>query len=92
MAAEDFSYFLQERKGCYFFLGTKDLEDEDKTRALHSNHFDFNDKATPVGIRVFLGILQSRFSCELFSAEELESFQSAMGRILINIRPPIVYM
>lgn len=85
MAAEDFSYFLQERKGCYFFLGTKETGDEDKTRALHSNHYDFNDKAIPAGIRLFLGILQSRFNCELYSLEEMQAFQVAMERIMINV-------
>ncbi|KAG7392202.1 hypothetical protein PHYBOEH_006456 [Phytophthora boehmeriae] len=85
MASEDFSYFLQERKGCYFFLGTKEEGDPDKFRALHSNQFDFNDKAIPLGIRMFLGILQSRFGCELYSAEELQAFQVAMERISLNV-------
>ncbi|GMF22784.1 unnamed protein product [Phytophthora lilii] len=85
MAAEDFSYFLQERKGCYFFLGTKEDGDSEKTRALHSNHYDFNDKAIPLGIRLFLGILQSRFNCELYSVEELQAFQVAMERVMINV-------
>uniref|UniRef100_A0AAV1TXR0 Peptidase M20 dimerisation domain-containing protein n=1 Tax=Peronospora matthiolae TaxID=2874970 RepID=A0AAV1TXR0_9STRA len=85
MAAEDFSYFLQERKGCYFFLGTKEDGDSDKMRALHSNHFDFNDKALPLGIRLFMGILQSRFKCELYSIEEMQAFQVAMERIMINV-------
>ncbi|CAI5742501.1 unnamed protein product [Peronospora destructor] len=85
MAAEDFSYFLQERKGCYFFLGTKEDGDSDKMRALHSNQYDFNDKAIPLGIRLFMGILQSRFKCELYSVEEMQAFQVAMERIMINV-------
>ncbi|KAG7378670.1 hypothetical protein PHYPSEUDO_009775 [Phytophthora pseudosyringae] len=85
MAAEDFSYFLQERKGCYFFLGTKEDGDTEKMRALHSNHYDFNDKAIPLGIRLFMGILQSRFKCELYSLEEMQAFQVAMERIMINV-------
>ncbi|EEY53333.1 metalloprotease family M20D, putative [Phytophthora infestans T30-4] len=85
MAAEDFSYFLQERKGCYFFLGTKEDGDTEKMRALHSNHYDFNDKAIPLGIRLFLGILQSRFKCELYTFEEMQAFQVAMERIMINV-------
>ncbi|KAG6974736.1 hypothetical protein JG688_00002912 [Phytophthora aleatoria] len=85
MAAEDFSYFLQERKGCYFFLGTKEDGDTEKMRALHSNHYDFNDKAIPLGIRLFMGILQSRFKCELYSFEEMQAFQVAMERIMINV-------
>ncbi|GAB9473925.1 Metalloprotease family [Globisporangium polare] len=90
MAAEDFSYYLQERKGCFFFLGTKEDGDDDKTRALHSNEFDFNDKATPLGIRLFLGILQSRFQCELYSVEELQAFQVAMERISLTSAVTIV--
>ncbi|TDH73081.1 hypothetical protein CCR75_003706 [Bremia lactucae] len=85
MAAEDFSYFLQERKGCFFFLGTKEEGDSDKLRALHSDYFDFNDKALPLGIRVFMGILQARLKCELYSMEELQAFQMAMERILVNV-------
>lgn len=81
MAAEDFSYYLQARKGCFFFLGTKEDQDEDKTRGLHSEHFDFNDKAIPLGIRIFLGILQNRFQCALYSVEDLQEFQVAMERI-----------
>ncbi|CAH0491693.1 unnamed protein product [Peronospora farinosa] len=85
MAAEDFSYFLQERKGCYFFLGTKEDGDSDKMRALHSNQYDFNDKAIPLGIRLFMGILQSRFKCVLYSVEEMQAFQVAMERIMMNV-------
>uniref|UniRef100_K3X9Z4 Peptidase M20 dimerisation domain-containing protein n=1 Tax=Globisporangium ultimum (strain ATCC 200006 / CBS 805.95 / DAOM BR144) TaxID=431595 RepID=K3X9Z4_GLOUD len=90
MAAEDFSYYLQERKGCFFFLGTKEDADDDKTRALHSNQYDFNDKAIPLGIRLFLGILQSRFQCELYSVEELQAFQVAMERIALPSSVTIV--
>lgn len=85
MASEDFAYYLQERKGCYFFLGTKEEADDDRGRALHSNHYDYNDKATPLGIRVFLGVLQARFGCELYSAEELQAFAVAMERIALSI-------
>ncbi|ETM37015.1 hypothetical protein L914_16406 [Phytophthora nicotianae] len=85
MAAEDFSYFLQERKGCYFFLGTREDGDPEKMRALHSNHYDFNDKAIPLGIRLFMGILQSRFKCELYTFEEMQAFQVAMERVMINV-------
>lgn len=85
MAAEDFSYYLQERKGCFFFLGTKEDGDSEKLRALHSNYFDFNDKAIPLGIRLFLGILQSRLQCEFYSLEEMQAFQVAMERFLLNV-------
>nr|CCA24657.1 unnamed protein product [Albugo laibachii Nc14] len=82
MASEDFAYYLQERKGCFFFLGTKEQHDDPVKRALHSNRFDFNDKATPLGIRMFLGIVQARFQCFLYSLDEMQAFQVAMERIL----------
>ncbi|TMW66336.1 hypothetical protein Poli38472_004101 [Pythium oligandrum] len=82
MAVEDFSYFLQERKGCFFFLGTKEDSDDPKTRSLHCDHYDFNDKALPLGIRVFIGVLQSRLQCQLYNIEDLQEFQVAMERIV----------
>ncbi|TYZ59732.1 hypothetical protein PybrP1_003420 [[Pythium] brassicae (nom. inval.)] len=90
MAAEDFAYYLQERKGCFFFLGTKGDADDDKVRALHSDQYDFNDKALPLGIRLFLGILQARFACALYSAEEMQAFQLAMERLSLPSSVSIV--
>lgn len=90
MAAEDFSYYLQERKGCFFFLGTKGDTDDDKVRALHSDVYDFNDKALPLGIRLFLGVLQSRLQCALYSLAEMQAFQVAMERISLTTSISIV--
>lgn len=84
MTSEDFSYFLQARKGCLVFLGTKEDGDDDATRALHSPQYDFNDKALPLGIRLFLGILQARTQCELYSLDDLQAFQLAMERIALS--------
>lgn len=36
--SEDFSYMLQKKQGCYFFIGNGD------TANLHSDHYDFNDE------------------------------------------------
>jgi amidohydrolase len=82
MASEDFSYYLRERKGCFFMLGTKEADDVGNIRSPHSNGFDYNDKATPLGIRVYLGIVQNRLQCELLKSEELQKFQVAMERVL----------
>ncbi|KAJ0403026.1 hypothetical protein P43SY_009567 [Pythium insidiosum] len=82
LAAEDFSFFLQERKGCYFFLGTKEEHDDANLRSIHSNQYDFNDKAIPLGIRVFLGVLHTRLNCQLYNVEDLQEFQVAMERIV----------
>jgi hippurate hydrolase len=43
MGGEDFSYMLQARPGAYIFLGNGDSSD------LHTDTYDFNDEAIPVG-------------------------------------------
>ena len=44
MVAEDFSYLLQARPGCYIWAGAGE-----ETPNLHSAHYDFNDEMLPVG-------------------------------------------
>jgi hippurate hydrolase len=46
MGAEDFAYMLEQRPGCYFFLGTKRTE---RDPPLHHPKFDFNDDILPLG-------------------------------------------
>ncbi|OQR96851.1 amidohydrolase family protein [Achlya hypogyna] len=76
-AAEDFSYYLQARPGCFFFLGTKD-EAIPQNRNLHSDTFDFNDAVLPIAARIFLGIAQHRLGCELYTADELNAILAAL--------------
>ena len=44
MAAEDFSYFLLQKAGCYFVIGNGD-----GPRTLHNPSYDFNDALIPLG-------------------------------------------
>ena len=44
MGSEDFSFMLNERPGCYIWLGAGE-----QTANLHSPHFDFNDEILPIG-------------------------------------------
>ena len=46
MAAEDFAFMLQEKPGCYFWLGSRAGAD---VPGLHSPRYDFNDALIPVG-------------------------------------------
>jgi hippurate hydrolase len=46
MGSEDFSYMLQERPGCYIWMGNGP---SDNGRLLHNPRYDFNDAAIPVG-------------------------------------------
>ena len=43
MGAEDFSYMLNERPGCYLFLG------QGEGPGLHNPGYDFNDEIAPIG-------------------------------------------
>ncbi|OQR91435.1 metalloprotease family M20D [Achlya hypogyna] len=69
MASEDVSYYLQERPGCFFFVGTKAPTDT-QARDLHSDAYDFNDDALPIGVRMFLGLVEHRFGTTLYSDRE----------------------
>ena len=57
MGGEDFSYFLQEIPGAYFWLGLG-ME----RGGLHNPRFDFNDEAIATGIAAFAGIVEQFFS------------------------------
>ncbi|PZU86476.1 MAG: amidohydrolase [Shinella sp.] len=46
MGSEDFAYMLEERPGCYFFLGTQRTPNDPP---LHHPRYDFNDDILPVG-------------------------------------------
>jgi amidohydrolase len=46
MGAEDFAFMLEQKPGCYIFIGNGD---SDGGRVLHSPHYDFNDEVLPIG-------------------------------------------
>jgi hippurate hydrolase len=48
--SEDFGYMLQEKPGCYAFLGNGPGEGG---CMLHSAHYDFNDDIIPIGASYF---------------------------------------
>ncbi|MDQ2066998.1 M20 aminoacylase family protein [Xinfangfangia sp. CPCC 101601] len=54
MAAEDFSYMLNERPGAYIFLGNGD------TAMLHHAAYDFDDAALPFGCSWYAGLAEAR--------------------------------
>ncbi len=53
MGAEDFSYMLEARPGCYIFLGNGD------TPACHHPAYDFNDGVIPTGIAYWTKIVET---------------------------------
>ncbi|MCB2116874.1 MAG: amidohydrolase [Rhodobacteraceae bacterium] len=52
MGAEDFSYLLEQRPGCYLFLGQGDGP------GLHHAAYDFNDEAAPYGASFFARLVE----------------------------------
>ncbi|WP_347310195.1 M20 aminoacylase family protein [Defluviimonas sp. SAOS-178_SWC] len=52
MGAEDFSYLLEKRPGCYLFLG------QGQGAGLHHPAYDFNDEAAPFGATFFARLVE----------------------------------
>ena len=66
MGAEDFSYFLQQKPGCYFVIGNG----EGAHRAgghgggpcmLHNPSYDFNDELIPLGATMWVKLAEAWF-------------------------------
>lgn len=63
MGAEDFSYFLQERPGCYVLIGSGDGEHRFQGHGegpcmLHNPSFDFNDDILPLGAEMWVRLVE----------------------------------
>lgn len=56
MGSEDFSYMLQVRPGCYFWLGAGRAENN---YGLHSPRYDFNDELLPVGAALWISLVRN---------------------------------
>lgn len=56
MGAEDFGYFLAEKPGTYFFLGTARTQNDPP---LHHPKFDFNDDALPIGTNFWVELAEA---------------------------------
>jgi amidohydrolase len=52
MGGEDFSFMLNERPGAYIFLGNGDSSE------LHTDSYDFNDDAIPVGVSYWVRLAE----------------------------------
>ena len=52
MGAEDFSYMLQDRPGCYLFLT------QGESASLHHPRYDFNDRISPIGASFFARLVE----------------------------------
>ncbi|MCY1245444.1 N-acetyldiaminopimelate deacetylase [compost metagenome] len=54
MAAEDFAFMLDERPGCYLWLGARR---KGANPGLHSPHYDFNDAIIGQGVDLWTRLI-----------------------------------
>jgi amidohydrolase len=63
MGAEDFSFFLQQKPGCYFLIGNGDGSHREGGHGmgpcmLHNPSYDFNDELIPLGATAWVRIAE----------------------------------
>lgn len=59
MGAEDFSFMLKERPGCYIWLGNGTGEN---IAHLHNSYYDFNDAALAIGASYWARLVEMKLS------------------------------
>ncbi|CAN7615386.1 M20 family metallopeptidase [Pseudoduganella sp. LjRoot289] len=64
MGAEDFAFFLQEKPGCYIFLGNGEGDHRDGGHGLgpcvlHNASYDFNDNLLPIGASFWVRLAET---------------------------------
>lgn len=59
MAAEDFAFMLQEKPGCYFWLGSRR---DGSNPGLHSPYYDFNDALLPIGANFWIKLVATELA------------------------------
>jgi metal-dependent amidase/aminoacylase/carboxypeptidase family protein len=64
MGSEDFSFYLQNKPGCYFLIGNGDGEHRSPGHAggpcvLHSPSYDFNDSLIAVGAAMWVRLARA---------------------------------
>jgi hippurate hydrolase len=67
MGAEDFSYFLEAKPGCYFLIGNGDGSHREGGHGLgpcmlHNPSYDFNDELIPIGASAWVRLAEAWFA------------------------------
>jgi len=58
MGGEDFSYFINQKPGCFFFIGSCPKDREPLSTPHHCSHFDINEDALLVGTNTFVQLIE----------------------------------
>ena len=56
MGSEDFAFMLQEKPGCYLWIGNGSSEN---SCLLHNPHYDFNDDILPIGAAFWVKLVET---------------------------------
>jgi hippurate hydrolase len=56
MGGEDFAFMLEQKPGCYIWIGNGPGDNE---RVLHSPHYDFNDEILPIGASYWARLVET---------------------------------
>ena len=58
MGGEDFSYFLQKKPGCFFFIGSAPDGYKPQEVPHHCSHFDINEESLLLGTSTFVQLIE----------------------------------
>lgn len=62
-ASEDFSFFLEEKPGCFYMLG---IQKPGENYSLHTSHFNYNDEMIASGGLLFVKLVEDRLGAAKF--------------------------
>ena len=62
MGGEDFSYYLQNKPDCFFFVGSAPNENEILSTPHHCSHFNIDERALLIGASVYVNLIENSFS------------------------------
>ena len=58
MGGEDFSYYLEQIPGCFFFVGSCPIDQEPLSTPHHCSHFNIDEKALLIGASSFVVLIE----------------------------------
>ena len=58
MGGEDFSYYLEQIPGCFYFIGSSPEHRDPLSTPHHCSHFDIDENALLIGASSFVKIIE----------------------------------
>jgi amidohydrolase len=58
MGGEDFSYYLEQIPGCFYFIGSSPEDRDPLSTPHHCSHFDIDENALLIGASSFVKIIE----------------------------------